>query len=132
MATVMSFPKESPLPPISRPALTNQNDHTPEITNSSPLDDNSFSSKLTNVEAQRIMSVLQEAQKKVQLVGLIPDVIDRRISTVFGGKTMTLLTVRQDLNYYVRLTLLEQKFKENWDMREGSDKSSNFNEVCNA
>jgi hypothetical protein len=34
-------------------------------------DDFSYSSKLTNVEAQRIMAVLQEMQKKVQLVGLI-------------------------------------------------------------
>ncbi|KAJ3006224.1 hypothetical protein HKX48_000241, partial [Thoreauomyces humboldtii] len=45
----------------------------------------SFFSKLTNVEAQRVMSVLMEMQRKVQLVGLLPDSMDRRMSTLFSA-----------------------------------------------
>jgi hypothetical protein len=53
------------IPPIS-------NREESELNGAEPSqDDFSYSSKLTNVEAQRIMAVLQEIQKKVQLVGLV-------------------------------------------------------------
>ena len=97
-----NFPKEPPLPPIGaskvpKSSLGVENSiNAIDSTNSIPMnnmEDNSFSNKLTNVEAQRIISVLQEAQKKVQLIGYLPDTIDRRVSTVFSGETITLITV---------------------------------------
>ncbi|KAI8898298.1 hypothetical protein BC833DRAFT_442342 [Globomyces pollinis-pini] len=70
--------------------------------NGTNLEDFSYSSKLTNVEAQRIMSVLQEIQKKVQLIGLIPDTLDRKTSTVLSGDA---------LNYVKEFGALEQKYR---------------------
>lgn len=53
----------------------------------------SYSSKLTNVEGQRIMAVIQELQRKVYLIGLLPDAMDRRVSTVFGNDTFNIIKV---------------------------------------
>ena len=100
----LSFPSTSPLPPIRGPIIpetTPPRDSTlhslssrPTTTNpEQPAEDPSFSSKLTNVEAQRIMSVLQDMQRKVQLIGLLPDHMDRRVSSVFGGETVAVITV---------------------------------------
>ncbi|KAJ3088216.1 hypothetical protein HK102_009268 [Quaeritorhiza haematococci] len=77
-------------------------------------DDPPSSLKLSNVEAQRIMSVLSEAEKKVHIIGLLPDVIDRRAASVFPAETMTIMTEYRQL---------EQKYKALWEMRENGDKS---------
>ncbi|KAJ1569729.1 hypothetical protein HK405_004031 [Cladochytrium tenue] len=50
------------------------------------------SSRLTGVEAQRVVAVLQEAQRKAVLVGLVPDAVDRRVSAVFAAATVAVLT----------------------------------------
>lgn len=105
MSNGMSFPKEPPLPPIHRGSVyvpsesgrfstASQND---SAANNPAFDDisMSISGKLSNVEAQRIISVLQEIQRKVQLIGLLPDVIDKRVSAVFGGETFNLIKVDQ-------------------------------------
>nr|KAJ3422260.1 hypothetical protein HK105_000469 [Polyrhizophydium stewartii] len=75
-------------------------------------EDTSYSSKLTNVEAQRIMAVLQELQRKVYLIGLLPDVMDRRVSTVFGGETFNII---KDYR------LLEQRYKSLIDTHDRSE-----------
>lgn len=62
----------------------------------------SYSSKLTNVEAQRIMAVLQEIQKKILIIGLLPDVNDRKLATVLSGSIVQMV---KDLNQ------LELKYK---------------------
>jgi hypothetical protein len=103
--TGLSFPKDTPLPPIG------SSSHNTKLSNAtqfeyhgilpsgqqqmvtSIVDDGTFSTKLTNVEAQRIMSVLQEAQKKVLLIGFLPDTVDRKVSTVLGNEAVALITV---------------------------------------
>lgn len=40
------------------------------------------------------MSVLQDMQKKVQFIGLLPDHVDRRVTAVFAPETATVVTVR--------------------------------------
>ncbi|KAG5455838.1 MAG: hypothetical protein BJ554DRAFT_4601, partial [Olpidium bornovanus] len=55
------------------------------------LDELNFAGKLSNVEAQRIMSVLQDVQRKVILVGMLPDTMDRRVSSVFGQEVTMML-----------------------------------------
>lgn len=62
------------------------------------VDDSTSSSKLSNVEAQRIMSVLSEIQKKVLFIGCLPDIdSDRKTSviatTVFTPDVVTQLNV---------------------------------------
>jgi hypothetical protein len=85
------FSKEPPLPPISGSASA-----TPNNLLKTPGDDDGNSNgftKLSNVEAQRIMSVINEIQRKTVLVGLLPDHMDRRSSGVFSGDLLVLLTV---------------------------------------
>jgi hypothetical protein len=48
--------------------------------------DANYSSKLSNVEAQRIMSVLQEGQRKIALLSLIPEAVDRKVVSVLGNE----------------------------------------------
>lgn len=65
--------------------------------------------KLTNVEAQRMMSVLTELQKKVVILGLLPDTIDRKTASMFHQETVTvmqvsLLLVRERVLIFVILT----------------------------
>ncbi|KAJ3129096.1 hypothetical protein HK100_008835 [Physocladia obscura] len=55
------------------------------------IEDVGLTGKLVNVEAQRVMSVLQEAQRKIAIIGLLPDEVDRRVSTVFGAETVALI-----------------------------------------
>ncbi|KAJ3052199.1 hypothetical protein HK097_006723 [Rhizophlyctis rosea] len=120
-----TFPSSSPLPPIRGPILpdtgrdkdVNSLASRPTTTNPDPTssDDPSFSSKLTNVEAQRIMSVLQDMQRKVQLIGLLPDHMDRRVSSVFGGETVTVITEYRQL---------EQKYKQLIEARQNHDKGT--------
>ncbi|KAI9348774.1 IQ domain-containing protein D-like protein [Zopfochytrium polystomum] len=62
------------------------------------LDDGGFSSKLTNVEAQRVMSVLQEMQRKVHLMGMIPEAVDRKVATIFPAETVAMLSEHINLN----------------------------------
>jgi hypothetical protein len=65
-------------------------------------EDFSNSSKLTNVEAQRIMAVLQEIQKKFHIIGLLPDINDRKLATVLSGSIVPMV---KELNQ------LELKYK---------------------
>ncbi|KAI8815973.1 uncharacterized protein EV422DRAFT_337870 [Fimicolochytrium jonesii] len=76
-------------------ALDNSNHSTPPTNNSTRT--TTLSSKLTNVEAQRILSVVVETQRKVQLVGLLPDAMDRRMGTVFVGEIVGGLTELRQL-----------------------------------
>ncbi|KAJ3154004.1 hypothetical protein HDU89_008871 [Geranomyces variabilis] len=98
--------KDSPLPPIGSAGISDgygsrlgtgrtggvngygsrtTTAHSESVTDTAAADAvSTFSNKLTNVEAQRVMSVLMEMQKKVQLVGLLPDSMDRRMSTIFS------------------------------------------------
>ncbi|KAI8909413.1 hypothetical protein DFJ77DRAFT_472408 [Powellomyces hirtus] len=96
--------KDSPLPPIgsasgnatdvysrtgtgARPAYCGSRTTTAHSDPPDAVPDTaSFSSKLTNIEAQRVMSVLMDMQRKVQLVGLLPDSMDRRMSTIFSAE----------------------------------------------
>lgn len=82
----LSFPKEPPLPPIGSVGAAAY-PPADEVTNT-----NGFN-KLSNVEAQRIMSVINEIQRKAVLVGLLPDHLDRRASGMFSADVLTLLTV---------------------------------------
>ncbi|KAI8609551.1 hypothetical protein BC830DRAFT_1173457 [Chytriomyces sp. MP71] len=110
MNAVHSFPKEPPLPPIGlTPNLMPRASSVmaPLVQSGSenttlPIIDDSLTGKLINVEAQRIMSVLQEAQKKVAIVGLLPDEVDRRVATVFSAETVALIG---------EYKLLEAKYK---------------------
>ena len=61
---------------------------------SNGIEDFSYSGKLTNVEAQRIMAVLQEIQKKVAVIGLFPDATERKVASVLNGEGFNLLKVR--------------------------------------
>ncbi|KAJ3275766.1 hypothetical protein HDV01_007233 [Terramyces sp. JEL0728] len=99
-AQALPFSKNTVLPSIKRENSSYEADN---ITNQVSLDDFSYSSKLTNVEAQRIMAVLQEIQKKVYLMGLIPENMDKKTSTVLTGDALTLIK---------ESGLLEQKYKQ--------------------
>ncbi|KAJ3199252.1 hypothetical protein HDU82_000596 [Entophlyctis luteolus] len=48
------------------------------------------------------MSVLQEAQRKILIIGMLPDEVDRRVSTVFAAETVALIG---------EYKLLETKYK---------------------
>ena len=63
-------------------------------------EESSISGKLSNIEAQRIISVIQEIQKKVSQIGLLPDIMDNRVSSVFGGETFTLIRVNYVFKVY--------------------------------
>lgn len=41
-------------------------------------------SKLKNVDAQRILAVVQEIQRKMTLINLLPERVDGRFAMVFG------------------------------------------------
>jgi hypothetical protein len=88
--SVFAFPKEPPLPSINRNSINGVLDLVHKADN---VEENSISGKLSNIEAQRIISVLQEIQRKVGQIGLLPDIIDNRVSSVFGGDTYTLIRV---------------------------------------
>ncbi|KAI9014789.1 hypothetical protein BC832DRAFT_169558 [Gaertneriomyces semiglobifer] len=100
-----NFPREPPLPPIGRtgenferPGSTDRlNVSTPDAAAAASGENAALSGKLTNVEAQRIMSVLLEAQKKVQLIGWMPDVVDRRTSTVLGTEAAAVISELRSL-----------------------------------
>ncbi|ORY39943.1 hypothetical protein BCR33DRAFT_853067 [Rhizoclosmatium globosum] len=129
MMNTASFPKEPPLPPIGatnsrasiaggqiRRASSVQQSHNnshgngpssilpnlPQQSQSGVIDDSQLTGKLINVEAQRIMSVLQEAQRKVMVIGMLPDEVDRRVSTVFAAETVA---------YIGEYKLLEAKYR---------------------
>ncbi|KAI8850549.1 hypothetical protein BC829DRAFT_415957 [Chytridium lagenaria] len=89
----ISFPSEPPLPPISHQkdgsgvgagggAFIDLPVGNEEIT---------ISSKLSNVESQRVMSVLQELQVKITIVDTLPDVIDRRTANTLLPETIVLI-----------------------------------------
>jgi hypothetical protein len=95
----LTFPKEPPLPSI--PSYNRASilvDNRSSIFSPDPLsnqkdEESSISGKLSNIEAQRIISVIQEIQKKVSQIDQLPDVMDNRVSSVFGGETFTLIRV---------------------------------------
>jgi hypothetical protein len=87
------FCTNSVIPPIQRGDILDTNS---EAVAPAATDDFSYSSKLTNVEAQRIMAVLQEMQKKVHLVGLIQDNLDKRTPSVLNGESYALVKVFAD------------------------------------
>lgn len=91
------FPKEPPLP-----SIPSQNRHsgvgdvrfTTDLSPGQKGDEEpSISGKLSNIEAQRIISVVQEVQRKVSQIGQLPDIMDNRVASVFGGDTFTLIRV---------------------------------------
>ncbi|KAJ3414692.1 hypothetical protein HDV05_006227 [Chytridiales sp. JEL 0842] len=133
--STLTFPKEAPLPPIGSALISKHSQqldqphvssnaqlhhqqssaNTNTAANTNTIEEGaSFSTKLTNVEAQRIMSVLQEAQKKVLLIGFLPDVVDRRVSTVLGADAVALI---QDHK------VLEQRFKSLNEAKEAGEKT---------
>ena len=123
-----SFPKEPPLPSIPRASVYGGSD-AGRSTNSQTdaiipaVEEVAMSGKLANVEAQRIMSVLQEVQRKVQQIGLLPDVIDKRVSSVFGGETFNLIKVWIEWNFiFQEHRQLEQKYKTLSDTKNHTEK----------
>jgi hypothetical protein len=48
---------------------------------------------LTNVDAQRIMSILNELEKKVQLLDMLPPHTDKKVTSVFDLATISLIKV---------------------------------------
>jgi hypothetical protein len=86
------FPKEPPLPAI--PSYNKNYDTYQSIFSPEKDEESSISGKLSNIEAQRIISVVQEIQRKVSHIGQLPDIMDNRVSSVFGGETFTLIRVR--------------------------------------
>lgn len=141
MDGLVSFPRDPPLPPIGStgagiPSISAAAASSASIgglawsagglvdtsgafnvnsTDTSLLDDSSFSSKLTNVEAQRIMSVLQEAQRKVRLIGMIPEVVDRKVTAIFGQDTVSVISEYRQL---------DQKYKQLKDAKDAGEKIS--------
>lgn len=85
------FSKDAVIPPIQR--ADGASDTMSETQAIPVVDDFSYSSKLTNVEAQRIMAVLQEIQKKVHLVGMIQDTMDKRMPSALSGESYSLVKV---------------------------------------
>ena len=79
----VKFPKDSVLPPIRRKEETRRDDK------SENQDEVSYSSKLTNVEAQRIMSVIQDIQIKINIINMLTDSTDRRPATIFNMDTLS-------------------------------------------
>lgn len=64
--------------------------NTPEAVTDTLL---ASQSKLKNVDAQRILAVLQEAQRKIALMALLPVRMDARLTMVFGEEFSTLVNV---------------------------------------
>jgi hypothetical protein len=64
-----------------------------QSNNSKGIDDFSYSGKLTNAEAQRIMAVLQEIQRKVAIIGFFPDATERKVASILTGEGFNLLKV---------------------------------------
>lgn len=85
-ASTVKFPQETALPPIRR-----KEEGTEKVETPYGPDEVSYSSKLTNVEAQRIMSVIQDIQRKIQIINLLPEATDRRPATVFNMDTLSAL-----------------------------------------
>jgi hypothetical protein len=83
------FTKVPPLPSIQKDGTVMQD---AGISVSIP-DDVTYSSKLSNVESQRIMAVLQEIQKKVHIVGLLNEGCIRNKANNMNGEVLALLTV---------------------------------------
>jgi hypothetical protein len=99
MATT-SFYRTPILPSI--PSKKEELDH--ELT-----EEISYSSKLSNVESQRIMAVLQELQRKVQLIGFLPENNDKKLSTALNGDGLQLVK---------DMTALELKYKMLLDTKQ--------------
>ncbi|KAI8911719.1 hypothetical protein EDD86DRAFT_203094 [Gorgonomyces haynaldii] len=93
MAT-RAFSRDTVLPPIGK-------ERDEEFTQ--PDDDFSYSSKLTNIEAQRIMAVIQEIQKKVHMMNMLNDAAEKRTNSILSAETSAL--VREHLQ-------LESRFKQ--------------------
>jgi hypothetical protein len=57
-----------------------------------PISEEPKSSAL-NIEGQRILSVLQEAQRKIQFIQSIPDVPDRNLAALLGDEVLEVIKV---------------------------------------
>lgn len=92
------FSNAQVIPPIHRESSETNSE-------TAPADDFSYSSKLTNVESQRIMAVLQEIQRKCHLVGLIAYInnLMQEIRWINGLLQFLLGIAIILLKYYVRL-----------------------------
>lgn len=99
MMNEFTFPKEPLLPsiPFNRGSV-----YAPDQSlNIKSDEESSISGKLSNIEAQRIISVVQEIQRKVSQIGQLPDIMDNRVSSVFGGETFTLIRVNIIFNHRI-------------------------------
>ncbi|KAJ3258002.1 hypothetical protein HK103_004136 [Boothiomyces macroporosus] len=119
-AQAVPFSKNTILPSIKR---DNSSFEIDNAANQVSLDDFSYSSKLTNVESQRIMAVLQEIQKKVYLMGLIPEIMDKKTSTVLTGDALALIK---------EASMLEQKYKQIIEQRPYEGQSNDIKETTKA
>ena len=108
--STFAFPKEPPLPSINRNSVYGVFDLN-HFSKSDGPEESSISGKLSNIEAQRIISVLQEIQRKVGQIGLLPDIIDNRVSSVFGGETYALIRVMHSYIHFKDHKQLELKYK---------------------
>jgi hypothetical protein len=69
--------------------------------------DAALQSKLKNVEAQRILAVVQEIQRKMSLMALLPERVDGRFAMVFGEQFSTQMAV----SWLVSFSLLIDVFR---------------------
>ncbi len=76
--------KETPLPPIG-----NETDEVGE---------HNYSNRLSNVEAQRIMTVLQESTKKVDILSMIPNELDEEARSLLGNDLANSIQVHFQIN----------------------------------
>jgi DNA repair exonuclease SbcCD ATPase subunit len=95
------FSKEAILPPIGGTFDTNET-----------IEDLFPSSKLSNIEAQRVMSVLTELQKKIYIVNFIQESMDKRMPTILTGEGYSLITEYQEVEKRYRTAAEAGKFAE--------------------
>ena len=48
---------------------------------------------VSNLDAQRIISILNEAEKKIQLINMLPASIDKKVNSVFGLDSISIIKV---------------------------------------
>ncbi len=73
----------SGLPPLPKAAHSQATDSNADL-----IDEG-----LSNVDAQRIMSILNELEKKVQLLDMLPVQTDKKVTSVFDLATISLIKV---------------------------------------
>ncbi|KAJ3209925.1 hypothetical protein HDU67_005817 [Dinochytrium kinnereticum] len=110
-----SFPRDPPLPPIAGTAAAAHQDSASPNDAILGNEEVVISSKLSNVESQRIMSVLQELQTKIQIVDMLPDTIDRRANNSLLSETIVMIRECKGL---------EERYRALAEKRAQMDKSS--------